>query len=174
MCSGVLTQPSDTVIQLSLTRPPASTILEPPYLASPQVSYFVTRDSKIICTVILTYISDAYNLYVKATGAVFDENTGLLMINLTQYENLQSLYFVIENRTYEFNANAQVWPRALNQVIGGNLDFAYLIVSDLGPDQDMGFVAGMTFLQRFYVVFDSRRHRVGLANTQYTNSTEIN
>jgi hypothetical protein len=38
----------------------------------------------------------------------------------------------------------------------------------------MGFVAGMAFLERFYVVFDSRRHRVGLANTQFTDSMNIN
>jgi cathepsin E len=122
----------------------------------------------------LTYISDAYNLYVKATGAIFDNNTGLLRINLDQYKKLQSLYFNIEHLTYEFNANAQIWPRALNDLIGGEKDFVYLIVSDFGPNQGIGFVAGMTFLERFYAVFDSRRHRIGLANTQYTNSTNIN
>jgi hypothetical protein len=98
----------------------------------------------------------------------------MLRISLDQYKKLQSLYINLENRTYEFNANAQIWPRALNELIGGSKDFVYLIVSNLGPDQEMGFVAGMTFLERFYVVFDSRRHRVGLANTQFTNSTDIN
>jgi len=124
----------------------------------------------------LTYILEAYDLYVQRTGAVFDETTGLLSINLDQYKKLQSLHFNVEDRTYEFNANAQAWPRALNYLLGGEKDLVYLIVSDLGPDlsKEMGFVAGMTFLERFYVVFDSRRHRVGLANTQFTNSTTIN
>ena len=125
----------------------------------------------------LTYsILDAYVLYVKSTGAVFDENTGLLKINLNQYKELQSLYFDVGGRTYEFNANAQAWPRALNYLIGGEKDFVYLIVTDLGPDlsEEMGFIAGMTFLERFYIVFDSRHHRVGLANTQFTNLTDFN
>jgi len=124
----------------------------------------------------LTYISDPYRQYVKSTGAKLDNATGLLSINSDQYKKLQSLYINIEHRTYEFNANAQIWPRALNELIGGKKDLVYLIVNDLGPDvsQEFGFVAGMTFLERFYVVFDSRRHRVGLANTQFTNSTNFN
>src|SRR5258708_3011066 len=130
MGTGVLTQPSDTVIELSLTAPPASSILEPPYLDSPQVSDFVAHDSKIIFSHLI-YILDAYNLYVKATGAVLDGNTGLLMISLDQYKKLQPLYVKIEDRTYEFNANAQIWPRALNEQIGGNKDLVYLIVNDL-------------------------------------------
>ncbi len=124
----------------------------------------------------VTYILDAYDLYVNQTGAVFDNNTGLLKLNLDQYKELQSLYLFIENRTYEFNANAQIWPRALNHLIGGKKEFVYLIVSDLGPDlsKDLGFVAGLAFLERFYAVFDSRRHRVGLANTEFTASININ
>ena len=100
----------------------------------------------------------------------------MLRINLDQYKKLQSLYINIEDRTYEFNANAQIWPRALNELIGGEKDLVYLIVSDLGPDlsEEMGFVAGMTFLERFYVVFDSCHHRVGLANTQFTDLMNIN
>lgn len=132
------------------------------------------RDSKITCDSPLIYILDAYSLYVKSTGAVLDADVGLLSISLDQYKKLQSIYVNIENRQYEFNSNAQAWPRALNRLIGGKKDLVYLIVTDLGPDSDMSFVAGMTFLQRFYVVFDSRRHRVGLANTKYTNSTDIN
>lgn len=134
----------------------------------------MTRDSKITCDSHLTYILDAYSAYVKATGAVLDEDVGLLSINLDQYKKLQSIFVNIEDRHYEFNPNAQAWPRALNHLINGEKDLVYLIVTDLGPDSDMGFVAGMTFLQRYYVVFDSRRHRVGLANTKYTNSTDIN
>jgi saccharopepsin len=133
----------------------------------------VTHDSKIIFSHLI-YILDAYNLYVKATGALFDENIGLLRISLDQYKKLQPLYVKIGHRTYEFNANAQIWPRALNELIGGKKDLVYLIVNDLGPDAGMGFVAGMTFLERFYAVFDSCHRSVGLANTQFTKSTDIN
>lgn len=45
--TGVLTRPSDTVIRPRivpfLKLPPASLILEPPYLALPLVSYFIQR-----------------------------------------------------------------------------------------------------------------------------------
>ena len=98
------------------------------------------------------------------------------MIDLDQYKKLQPLYFNVGDRTYEFNANAQIWPRALNYLINGKKDLVYLIVNDLGPDlsQQMGFVAGMTFLERFYFIFDSRHFRVGIANTQFTDSMDIN
>jgi cathepsin E len=117
-----------------------------------------------------------YNIYVKATGAIFDNTTGLLRITPKQYSKLQSLYFNIEDHTYEFNADAQIWPRALNDLIGGEKDFVYLIVTDLGPDvsQETGFLAGMTFFERFYVVFDSCENRVGLAKTKFTDSMNIN
>ncbi|KAI0279620.1 acid protease [Russula aff. rugulosa BPL654] len=125
---------------------------------------------------LLGLATEMYNIYVNATGATLDQTTGLLRINMDQYKKLQSLYFNIEGHTYEFNANAQIWPRALNQLIGGEKDLVYLIVSDLGPEtsQETGFIAGMTFLQRFYVVFDSCENRVGLANTQFTDSMNIN
>lgn len=38
---------------------------------------------------------DAYDRYVQATGATFDENAGLLSLPADQYDNLQSLYFNI-------------------------------------------------------------------------------
>jgi len=128
-------------------------------------------------TVLFGLATDAYNLYVKTTGAVFDEkNTGLLRLTLDQYEKLQSIYIKIEHETYEFNKNAQIWPRALNHLINGKEGFVYSIMSDLGPDLsgDMSFVAGVTFLQRYCLVLDSRRHRIGLGNTRFTNSMDIN
>jgi aspartyl protease len=137
----------------------------------------VTRNSRIQCTYShITYILDAYKRYVKETGAVFDNTTGLLRIDSDRYKKLKSLHFNIGGHTYELNRNAQIWPRALNTLIGGDKDLVYLVVNDLGPDlsKDIGFIAGMTFLERFYVVFDSGSYRVGLAKTQFTNSTNIN
>ena len=124
----------------------------------------------------LTYILEAYNAYVNATGAIWDHNTGFLRIDADQYTNIKSLFFNIEDRTYEFNANAQIWPRKLTHHIGGKVGHVYLIVTDLGPDapKGTGFVAGTTFLERFHTVFDSRRHRVCLANTKFTDSMDIN
>jgi hypothetical protein len=98
-------------------------------------------------------------------------------INSTQYSNLKSLFFDIGGITYELNANAQIWPRSLNNVINGDNDGIYLAVSDIGPLFSPGtidFIAGITFLNRFYAVFDTTKQSVGLATTQFTNSTSIN
>ncbi len=97
--------------------------------------------------------------------------------------------------TYEFTANAQIWPRAvrpvffaqvfqssdltfitrlqLNTAIGGDEDSVYLIVADLGSDSGEGldFIDGFSFLERFYYVYDVAGSRVGFATTEFTNAT---
>ena len=115
---------------------------------------------------------DAYNRYVDATGAVVDQDTGLLSITSAQYANLQSLFFVASGNTYELTANAQIWPRTLNNVIGGKSDSIYLVVQDIGQTAQSGmdFICGMTFLERFYTVYDTGNSRLGLATTQFTNA----
>jgi cathepsin E len=69
--------------------------------------------------------------------------------------------------------NAQIWPRALNTLIGGQANSVYLVVFDLGSDQigTMDFIMGMVVLERLYSVFDTGNNRVGLATTQFTNAT---
>ena len=49
----------------------------------------------------------------------------------------------------------------------------YLIVGDLGTNSGEGFdfVDGMTFLERFYYVWDVTNSRVGFATTEYTTAT---
>ena len=75
--------------------------------------------------------------------------------------------------TYQLTANAQLWPRALNSYIGGTTSGIYLIVGDLGSPSGQGldFINGYGFLERFYSVFDTANHRVGLATTAYTYAT---
>jgi hypothetical protein len=96
--------------------------------------------------------------------------------------------------TYELTANAQIWPRALNSVIGGSSNAIYLVTADLGSYSGSGldFIGtnrssclkfdewlidfcqntdGFVFLQRFYSVYDTTNSSVGFATTQYTNAT---
>ena len=58
------------------------------------------------------------------------------------------------------------------------MDYLYLVVYDLEPEAsselDLGFLAGMAFLQRYYSVFDKEYRRVGFARTRFTNATDIN
>jgi cathepsin E len=56
------------------------------------------------------------------------------------------------------------------------VDHLYLVVFDLGAikHNQLGFIAGMAFLQRYYSVFDNDYSRVGFAKTRFTNATDIN
>ncbi|KAI1786237.1 acid protease [Ganoderma leucocontextum] len=124
-------------------------------------------------TTLVLLASDALAKYQKATGAVLDNNTGLLKITSAQFAKLQSLFFHIGGTTYEFTPNAQIWPRALNTAIGGSASSIYLVTADLGSPSGEGldFIDGYTFLERFYYVYDSANSRVGFATTSFTNAT---
>ncbi|KAJ7209415.1 aspartic peptidase domain-containing protein, partial [Mycena rebaudengoi] len=121
-------------------------------------------------TTLIWLSPDAFLAYELRTGAGFDPNTqtGLLTITPAQFENLQSLFFTINGVTYEFPPSAQVWPPALNAAIGGHPDMLYLVVASLQTPTP-GFINGFFHTSsRFYSVFDTSTHRVGLANTPHT------
>jgi hypothetical protein len=82
------------------------------------------------------------------------------------------LLFDTDGITYELIANAQIWPRSLNgvNVLGGNNDSIYLAVQEIGVSwAEVGFVASMAFLERFYTVFDTGDSLLGFATAQFTN-----
>ncbi|KAM5544280.1 hypothetical protein V8D89_001940 [Ganoderma adspersum] len=124
-------------------------------------------------TTLILIATDALTRYQRATGAVADRATGLLRLTTAQFANLQSLFFTIGGVTFELTPNAQIWPRALNTAIGGNANSVYLIVGSIGTPSGEGldFINGMTFLERFYSVFDTANSRVGIANTPFTTAT---
>ncbi|EIW53588.1 acid protease [Trametes versicolor FP-101664 SS1] len=124
-------------------------------------------------TTLTLIATDALTRYQRATGAVFDNATGLLRITPAQFAKLQSLFFTINGVNFEFTANAQIFPRALNTAIGGNANSIYLIVGDIGTPSGEGldFINGQTWLERFYAVFDTANRRVGIANTPFTTAT---
>ncbi|KAF9041825.1 acid protease [Hymenopellis radicata] len=124
-------------------------------------------------TTLMLLATDAFDKYASATGGIFDMNTGLLRITPAQFSKLKSLFFNIGGKSYEFTANAQIWPRSLNTAIGGTADCVYLIVADLGTPSGEGldFINGQTFLERFYSVYDTAKHRVGFATTISTTAT---
>ena len=97
----------------------------------------------------------------------------MLRITSTQLSNLQSLFFTTGGRSFEFTANAQLWPRSLNTFIGGSSTSIYLVVNDIGSPTGSGldFINGYTFLERFYSVFDTTNNRVGFATTPFTTAT---
>ena len=113
--------------------------------------------------------SDVFQKYQSLTGGIPDQATGLLKITPAQYKNLKPLVFNVGGKAYPLNANAQIFPRTLNTLIGGDANGIYLIVSDLGTPSGQGldFIDGYSFLQRYYSVYDSTpgKMRVGLART---------
>ncbi|KAM5545333.1 hypothetical protein V8D89_000946 [Ganoderma adspersum] len=124
-------------------------------------------------TTLLLLATDAFNKYKKATGAKEDSTTGLLKISSSQYKKLKSLFFTINGKTYEFTANAQIWPRSLNSVLGGDSGSIYLVVADLGSNSGEGldFINGYSWLERFYTAYAVSQNQVGFATTQYTYAT---
>ncbi|KAG2364869.1 aspartic peptidase A1 [Suillus spraguei] len=124
------------------------------------------------CGCTFLYIaSDAYERYRIATGGIVNAN-GLLQITTKQYKALYILKFYIGREIYQFNANAQIWPRSLNHIVSGKADDIFLVVKSLDTPIGVGyaFVNGYVFLQRFYTVFDSGRSRIGFAQTEFTTA----
>ncbi|KAG2352068.1 hypothetical protein BDR07DRAFT_1315682, partial [Suillus spraguei] len=87
-----------------------------------------------------------------------DPATGLLVITSNQYSALGNLNFKIDGvRNLHSHPNAQIWPRAISALIGGQQDLIYPIVRDIGARIGEGhydFVNGYVSMQRFYTVFD--------------------
>ncbi|CAL1710305.1 unnamed protein product [Somion occarium] len=121
-------------------------------------------------TTLLLIATDAFQAYQAATGSEPDPDIALLRLTPAQFANLESLFFTIGTETYELTPNAQIWPRALNSAIGGSDDFVYLMINDIGTPSGYGFdfIDGMTFLERFYTVYDAAQNRFGIANTEFT------
>lgn len=124
-------------------------------------------------TTLILIASNAFETYLKQTGGVLDETTGLVRLTTTQFNKLQNLNFDIGGTTFALTPNGQAWPRALNTLIGGNTEDVYLVVNDIGTPSGEGldFINGQTFLERFYSVFDTTNKRVGLATTSFTDAT---
>lgn len=145
--SGVSTSRSLMATLLFYPRPLVSSIRAPPSFISPRVSHWLrTIQTLTICS--SRNPVDAFQQYQSLTGATMDSNTGLLTITPAQYANLQTLSFNIGGTTYGLIPNAQIWPRSLNGVTGGNSSSIYLVVGDIGSPSGTGldFVNGYTFL----------------------------
>ncbi|KAF7320930.1 Peptidase A1 domain-containing protein [Mycena chlorophos] len=113
----------------------------------------------------------AFNEYMKQTGAVMDDATGLPTVTDAQLAQMQSLLFKIGDQEYELIPNAQLWPRAQNTTLGGDANKNYLAFSSMGTmgnEPGLQFINGYAFLQRFYSAYDTTNCRLGMAMTAHT------
>ncbi|KAL1696605.1 aspartic peptidase domain-containing protein [Schizophyllum commune] len=113
-------------------------------------------------TTLIYLPTDAYRAYMASTGAVEDQQTGLLRVTAEQFENMQSLTFTVSG----------LWPRSRNAEIGGTPDGYYLIVANIGSNSGQGldFINGYAFLERYYSYYDTKDSKMGFATTKYTNA----
>lgn len=58
---------------------------------------------------------DGWERYRNITHAYYDHSCKAWLIHQDDYIKLQSLYFTINGKTFEYPRDAQVWPRALNE-----------------------------------------------------------
>ncbi|KAJ4473163.1 family A1 protease [Lentinula aciculospora] len=120
----------------------------------------------------LNYIpTDAFNAYINSTGGIFDQATGLYEITEEQYNSLDDLVFTIGGVDFPLTPNAQIWPRSLNENIGGEEGKIYLAAVATDPIEDLNFINGYVFLERYFSIFDNSNSRIGFAATPYTNAT---
>ncbi|KAG2358441.1 family A1 protease [Suillus spraguei] len=128
-------------------------------------------------TTFLYLASDVYENYKDLTGGIVNPANGLLQISPEQFGRLHVLEFYIHRSIYTLIPDAQIWPRSLNERIGGGADDIYLVVKALTTPTGAGldFINGYVFFQRFYIVFDNDKRRVGFGRTIFTSviSNEI-
>ncbi|KAJ7867989.1 acid protease [Mycena leptocephala] len=124
-------------------------------------------------TTLIMVPTQTFNDYKQATGATCDEATGLLTVTAQQYECMQSMIFTINGIKYELTKNGQIWPRCMNETLGGQKDQIYLVFADMGQMSNPGLcgINGYTFLQRFYSVYDTTNCQIGFATTEHTMAT---
>ena len=102
-------------------------------------------------TTLLYLATDAFQAYQKATGGTLDQTTGLLKVTQAQYDKMESMFFTINNTTFEWTKNAQIWPRSLNSELGGSSSDIYLVAQDNGQQSGQGldFINGFAWRTSF-------------------------
>ncbi|KAF7980816.1 hypothetical protein HWV62_36432 [Athelia sp. TMB] len=102
-------------------------------------------------TTLILIATNYFRKYQESLGVgstTLDKATGLIMITPAQYAKLKPLNFKIGKHTYTLSPNAQIFPRALAEQIGGKKGSIYLVVGDLGSagGQGLDFINGYAFL----------------------------
>ncbi|KAF7307466.1 Aspartic peptidase A1 [Mycena indigotica] len=124
-------------------------------------------------TTLVILATDAFNLYMAATGATLDPNVGLLKLPTANFAGMKDLCFATGASRFCLTPDAQVWPTSLNTLIGGDTSSIYLITANSEELSGTGldYILGQMFHERFLVTYDLSQNAVGLAKTPFTAST---
>ncbi|EUC66931.1 aspartic protease, putative [Rhizoctonia solani AG-3 Rhs1AP] len=125
----------------------------------------------------LIYIShQAFEVYSRSLQGSRVAGCELLEIPQTSLSKMKSLYFHINDVSYEFTREAQLWPQRLNHLVRGRADRHYSVINTIAGFASPGVslpdvIFGYTFMKRFYTAYDRNDLMVGFA---YTPSTYAN
>ncbi|KAL1676609.1 aspartic peptidase domain-containing protein [Schizophyllum commune] len=123
-------------------------------------------------TTLIYLPTDAYRAYMASTGAVEDQHTGLLRMQLLLRAVSNKRSWDTLQEDFALIPDAQLWPRSRNAEIGGTPDGYYLIVANIGSNSGQGldFINGYAFLERYYSYYDTKDSKMGFATTKYTTA----
>jgi len=102
------------------------------------------------------------------SGSVWTD--GFVRIPKTSIDKIPDLSFIIGGATFTLNRYAQLVPQAAVAELGLDTDYYWAPVTPGLPGQG---VLGVSFMQRFYAVFDTDNQRIGLAETVNTSPTSV-
>ncbi|KEP48817.1 putative aspartic peptidase A1 [Rhizoctonia solani 123E] len=111
------------------------------------------RPTTVLGASLLYVAPEAFKVYSQSLpGSEIDASTGLLEIPKESLHKMKPLFFVIDEVTYEFTPDAQLWPRVLNALLNEKADAYYSVISSLEVIKEdvCEFINGYVFMQRFY------------------------
>ncbi|KIK41818.1 hypothetical protein CY34DRAFT_12798 [Suillus luteus UH-Slu-Lm8-n1] len=124
-------------------------------------------------TTLVMLADNFFAKYLNAIpGAYFDTSVGLAVIPSSSVAGMRHLNFTIGGHVFSLDTAAQLIPLDQNTVWGGQTGVQYGTVTSLGTDSGAGldFIIGQKFMEKYYVIFDADKTRVGFAYTDHTFS----
>ena len=136
---------------------------------------------------------DLFRIFLNAIpGAKFDTKIGLIEIppsrSSSHDEQMQPLHFKFGDHTFTLDVQSQLLPRSMNTECGGDVEKQYGIIGPIGhvagDANDVDFVLGIPFMQKYYTVssgscfeksmlnghpwqvYDANKRRIGFAPSQ--------
>jgi len=124
-------------------------------------------------TTLIILPQTVYNAWIKAIpSASVDNESGLVKFPKSSLNSVPNITFTVGGTAFTLNKFAQLVEQGLYSAFGLSSSNYYAWITNGGTDvQDVNFIIGQKFLERFYSVFDTNNNRVGFATTANSNPT---